>query len=290
MPPADQAPAAAPAAAPAPSPSPAPAAAPAPSPVPAASPAPAPSPAPEAAAASPAPEAAKPAEALPAEPAKADATVLGAEPPKPAEAPKPAETPKPAEGEKPPEAKESKEGSQSAEPAPPPTFEAFKLPEGVTVRPEIIGEFSTILGEFEGAAKADHAAVQALGQRLVDFHVARVNDTVKAIQESYQKAWSDQTAAWKKEFTEDPEIGGNRQRTTVDSALNFIRNHGGSEVQQAQLRDLFNKTGIGNHPAMIRLLANAGMAMSEGRPLAARAPAAQPKSKTQTLYGKSSAA
>ena len=82
----------------------------------------------------------------------------------------------------------------------------------------------------------------------------------------------------------DPEIGGNRWQTTVDSATNFIRTHGGTEAQQAEFHKIMDESGLGNHPAMIRILARAGAAMSEGRPLAAQAPAVA-LSKTQKLYG-----
>lgn len=174
---------------------------------------------------------------------------------------------------------------QSAEPAPPPTFEPFTLPEGATLEPERIGDFTNLLGAFEGQTKADHAAVQALGQQLIDRHVSEVQRVVAEVHKANVNAWDNLKTTWKDQFLSDPEIGGNRWQTTVDSATNFIRTHGGTEVEQAEFHHLMNESGLGNHRVMIRILARAGLAMSEGRPLAAQAPTMQ-LSKTQKLYGR----
>lgn len=218
--------------------------------------------------ASPAPAAA-PVEAAPE-------TVLGAPPV--------TEPTAPVEAEAAPDAAPVVEG-QSAEPAPLPTFDAFKLPEGMAFDQERIGEFTGLLGQFESKTKADHAEVQALGQQLLDRHVSEVQGAIESLNKAYMEKWAEQKVAWKDQFLQDPEIGGNRFQTTVDSANSFIRTHGGTEAQQAEFRALMESSGLGNHPAMIRILAKAGASMSEGRPLAAQAPAPAPKSKVETLYG-----
>lgn len=220
-----------------------------------------------------------PVEAAPEATEEAD-TVLGealkAEPPK-------VETPQP-------EVKVEeliKEEGQSDEPAPPPTYDPFTLPEGLSLEEDRVKEFTGILSEFEQKTKADHAEVQQFGQKAVDFHVAEVQKAVQSITQHMQDGWEKTKNDWKESFMSDPELGGNRWQTTVDSAMNFIRTHGGNADQQAEFRKLMNDSGIGNHPAMIRLLANAGIKMSEGKPLAATAPISPPKSKTATMYGRS---
>ena len=175
---------------------------------------------------------------------------------------------------------------QSDEPAPPPSYEPFTLPEGATVDAERIGDFTSLLGSFESQTKADHAAVQALGQQLMDRHVSEMQRVLQTVQEAGLAARTAQQTAWRDQFISDPEIGGNRQQTTVNSAIEFVRTHGGTEEQQAEFRQLMNETGIGNHPAMIRLLAKAGMAMSEGRPLAASQPSPSKPTRIQAMYGK----
>lgn len=232
--------------------------------------------------AAPAPDAPAPAPAEPVAPveaAPAPETVLG-------EAPKPAEEPKPeGEADKAPEGEAPKTDAPSDDPAPLPVYDAFALPDNVTVADERMGQFTNLLGEFERDAKADHASVQTLGQKLVDFHLTEVQDAVQKFQTLQMENWGKMQADWLKQTKEDPEIGGNRFDTAVNAALGFIRTHGGTDEQQAEFRSLMNTSGLGNHPAMIRLLAKAGMAMSEGKPLAAASPPPAPRSNTQRLYG-----
>lgn len=182
---------------------------------------------------------------------------------------------------------ENKEGSQSAEPAPPPTYEAFKMPEGVSLVPETLGKFTELLSTLETEGKADHALVQQFGQKAVDFYIAEVQKSATDIHKNLQTAWDQQKVEWKESFLKDPEIGGERSQTTVDSALKFIRTHGGTAEQQQEFKSLMETSGLGNHPAMIRLLARASEGMSEGKPLTAIRPAnTSVKSKVQTMYGK----
>jgi hypothetical protein len=212
-------------------------------------------------------------------------TVLGeALTDKPAEAPV-TET-KPAEGSEAP-VEQKNEGGQSDETAPPPKYEPFTLPEDVKLDDKKLGEFTSLLAELETSGKASHEAVQAFGQKAVEFYVNEVKDVVNNITKVYQDAWDKQKVTWKEQFLADPEIGGNRFQTTVDSALTFIRTHGGTAEQQQEFRNLMETSGLGNHPAMIRLLAKAGEAMSEGKPLVATTPVSAPKSKVSTMYGTS---
>jgi len=275
-------PVAAPAAAPATAPVVAPVAAPV-----AVAPTPTPAPAPETPpTASVEAQAPAPAQVADAAPAKAE-TVMGE-----ALDAKPAETPKPTEAQAPvaeaPKVEEQKatEG-QSEEPAPPPTYDPFTLPEGVSLDQERVNKFTEILGELERSGKADHAAVQQFGQKAVEFHIEEVKKAVTDVTSLYQQTWERQKTEWKDSFLKDPEIGGNRFQTTVDAARNFIRTHGGTPEQQQEFRNVMESSGLGNHPAVIRLLANAGAAMKEGVPLATVKPVSPPKSKTATLYGKS---
>ena len=169
------------------------------------------------------------------------------------------------------------EASQTEDPATPPSYEPFNLPDGAqTIDNEKLGQFTEILGKFK--------APQELGQELVNMYVAEVKDTLARVEKVQAEAWDKQKLAWKEAFIADPEIGGNRQETTVNAAREFITTYGGSPEQQTEIRQMMETSGLGNHPAMIRLLSAANLALSEGKPLPARAPVSQPKSKIQTLY------
>lgn len=212
--------------------------------------------------------------------AAAPSTVLG-------EALKAQDAPKePVEAPKTEEVKiEDKDGGQSAEPAPLPTYDAFILPDGVSMDNERMSDFTTALAEFERTSKADHAEVQKLGQDLVNKHVAMVQDAVQRLQEHNFTAFEKQKTEWKDAFVGDPEIGGNKQQTTVNAALEFIRTHGGTSEQQADFHNLMETTGVGNHPAMIRILSNAMDKMREGQPVPAKSPLPSVKNKIEKRYG-----
>lgn len=190
------------------------------------------------------------------------------------------EPPKPASED----AVEKTEG-QSDEPAPPPVYDTFTVPEGVTLDTERVEKFTAILSDLELTGKVPHEFAQQFGQKAVDFHVQEVQRVADDVAKLYQTTWERQKTEWKDTFLKDPEIGGNRFQTTVDAARNFIRTHGGTPEQQTEFRNVMETSGLGNHPAIIRLLSRAGMAMEEGRPLAATKPVSAPKSKVNTLYG-----
>lgn len=199
------------------------------------------------------------------------------------------ETDKPADGEVKAGADAEKPEGQSDEPAPPPVYEPFVVPEGISLDTERFAEITNVLSELE-AKGVDHAFAQEYGQKLVNMGAEVVNKALKDQTAYYTGLWDRQKTDWKDLFLKDPEIGGNRFKTTVDSALTFIRTHGGTDEQQAELRGLMDSSGLGNHPAILRLFSKAGVAMSEGKPLAAQAPAAVKKSKVETFYGKQNSA
>lgn len=201
-------------------------------------------------------------------------TLLG-DPPK---APAPVEPPAPV-------APQTPEVVQTETAPTPPVYEPFKTPEGTTFDTERLGKFTELLSGLEMTGKADHAAVQEFGQKAVDFHINEINRTSEELTKLYQTTWERQKTDWKDSFLKDPEIGGSNSDNSLVAANSFIITHGGTPEQQQEFRNLMNTSGIGNHPAMIRILAKAGLAMSEGRPLTAVKPLAPIKSKIATMYG-----
>lgn len=246
-----------------------------------------------------------PAATAPVPAAIAPTTILGAEPPKTdaktdakveapvadkpadtkAEAPKTEDAKKDASADVKPADQKKEEAKQSDEPAPLPTYEAFKLPEGISADEMRLGEFTKLLAEAE-LAKGDHTKMQDFGQKLVDRHIAEVQEVLKKQSDFFINAFEKQKVEWKEKFLSDPEIGGNRWQTTATAANEFISTHGGNAEQQKELRQLMESSGIGNHPAMIRVFAKAMMNMSEGKPLPAPKPESRPMSKVERRYGK----
>lgn len=178
------------------------------------------------------------------------------------------------------------EAAQSVEPAPLPTYEPFKFAEGITPDEKGLSTLTNLLGELE-LAKGDHGKTQEVGQKLVDYYVAEQQTNLKRQQEYFVGLFDKQKTSWKEAFMKDPEIGGERWETSANAAKEFISTHGGSEAQQKELRQLMEATGVGNHPAMIRIFAKAMKNMGEGTPLPAVKPeSSMPKSKIERRYGK----
>jgi hypothetical protein len=169
---------------------------------------------------------------------------------------------------------------------PKPTYEAFKIPDDIKLDDGKVSQFTELLSDLELTGKADHATVQAFGQKAVDFYLNEVKQYGENLTKLYQTTWENQKNTWKQATLADPQLGGNRLDTTISSVKSLIRTHGGTTEQQKEFSDVMESSGLGNHPALIRLLANIAVAYQEGKPLAAPKPIQDSKSKTETLYGK----
>lgn len=225
----------------------------------------------------PAPDAAPaPVEAAPA-PAAPSVTLLGETPKEPV-----ANPPVEADAQSP---EAPKEEGQSEEPAQPIVLDPFELPDGITLDAERVGEFTGKLVDFAKELKADPASIRDFGQNLLNMHMAEVTQAVTAFSQSQLERFESFKSELRQKVEADPQLGGNRLNTTLENANYAIRLFGGSPEQQSELRGALDALGVGNHPALIRLLDNAGAAMREGRPLAAKAPPSAPKSKIATMYG-----
>lgn len=189
---------------------------------------------------------------------------------------------------------QNKESSQS-QPAPLPTYEPFKLPEGVTVDEARLGEFTKDLAEFELAGKADHAVTQALGQKFLDKHIAALQEHTQRITDYYQNAFDKQKSEWKSAIEKDPVLGGNRIKTTMTEIANTIASVSTKEQHQA-FRDYASQSGIGNNPVVAHIVHNLTAEINRLRtkyeseksvkPLPAQPSAkAEPVSKVAKRYG-----
>ena len=244
-------------------------------------------------------------EVAPAEPASsvlsdargeaADLAAATETPPEPAAeaAPEaPAEVPAP-EPAKPDEVKaEEVAPPEPAEPPPFPTYEDFALPEGVEVDKERLGTFAHMLGEFEQKIATDpttaHAAAQELGQKLVNFYSDQLRTAHEQLAQQQVETWNRTREQWVDEFRNDPQIGRNRQETTLrrmGALMDLYGTHAGGESLQ-QVRDAFTATGAGDHPAVLRFVNwAAGRLVEAPRPIAAPPVVRKaPQTPSQRLY------
>ena len=248
----------------------------APAPVPAAPPVPAAAPVAPAAPSPPVVAAPAPVATPLATPAVAEAAPTSPEPPaQPAAEPAPvapAAEPEPASllgeaGAKPPEAAVPEPAATPEAPAPAaaPVYE-FKWQEGFTpLAAEELAPFTTVLGEAKVAPEA--------AQKLLDMHLAEIPKIIERVQKQSENLWNDTRKAWQDEIRADPELGGNRIQTVIQTCGQLINEYGGSAEQKQQLREVFNLTGAGDNPAVVRFIYNLGRALTEqSHPIAAPKP------------------
>lgn len=130
----------------------------------------------------------------------------------------------------------------------PEAYEDFKLPEGMEMDADV-------LGEFKGLAKELNIP-QAKAQQLIDFQTQLAAKQAEA----YQAAVTKQSQDWAASIKNDPEIGGANYDKSVESAIKVIQSFG-----DPALTELLNTSGLGNHPALFKFCHRISSAISEDK-------------------------
>lgn len=160
-----------------------------------------------------------------------------------------------AEAEKPPEKKpeakpeEKPAAAVIAEPEAKaaPVYTGFKMPEGVKLADEDLGRYTGILGK--------HGVTQEAGQDLIDMHIAELTKATQAIEKRQLDVFQSTREGWKQQYREDPEIGGNRQATSMKNAVDVVNQiFNGRAEQRGEFLKMLDWSGLGDHPEMIRAL------------------------------------
>lgn len=123
-----------------------------------------------------------------------------------------------------------------------PEVYTFEMPEGVELDKTASDEFSAVAKEL----KLD----QATAQRVADVGIKMA--------QRQQEVFETTKAAWAEQSRTDKEIGGDAFDQNMAVALKTLNTFGSPE-----LKDVLNASGLGNHPAVIKLLVKAGKAISE---------------------------
>lgn len=145
------------------------------------------------------------------------------------------------------EAKPSTTASEPAKATTPPAEEiSVKLPDGVEADPELLGALKDV-AKVSGL-KGEQA------QKLADAYVA----AQKRSEDNARVGWEQQQKAWVESLKSDADFGGQRFDGNVKSAQKAIERFG-----SPQLRELFNATGLGNHPELVKFAIRVGQALAE---------------------------
>lgn len=194
------------------------------------------------------------------EPAKAEESAAESGEKKPPEASDPK-----TEGDKKPEAKPEEKKAESTEstettadqkPQAPPVYEAYKVPETFKLEKDQLDKFNGILGKAELAGKADHAAMQALGQELVDFYQTEVSRIGQQVAKYQVDVWNRTVEQRVNDLKKDSELGGNRIETSLGNAKYALESlvPGFSKEDAAEWIKVADAGGVSHHRLTIKLL------------------------------------
>lgn len=132
---------------------------------------------------------------------------------------------------------------------PPPEYAEFKIPEGVPVD-------AALLTEFKPLAKA-LGLTQDKAQSAVDWFAKTMTPHI----EQQMAARVEQNIAeWAELTRADPELGGVKYDQNVD-----LSRKGLAAFASDQLKALFDSSGLGNHPEMVRHFVGLGKLVDEGK-------------------------
>ncbi|HEV2674142.1 MAG TPA: hypothetical protein VGV37_06330 [Aliidongia sp.] len=175
---------------------------------------------------------------------------------------KPAEEPKP--GEEPPTEPQAEKPAM--------VYEPFKTPEGVTLLPEQVDNYTKVLSE--------HGISQEAGQALLDRHLAACTEYAamvdKGVLERQHQAFADFRANEAKKIMGDPVLGGAGFNTTK-VAVAEMRDHFVSDAprgsdrykaEMAEFNQFLSNTGAGDMLPLWRLLNNVARKFKEPAPAA----------------------
>jgi hypothetical protein len=174
-----------------------------------------------------------------------------------------------------PKAAEPPKTEAQAQEAPLPTYQPLKLPENYTADEKIVGTLDQILGKFQNGTKAEQAAVESMRQELADMYIEHQKAQAAAAIEQQTKNWNAVRENWRDAFRKDPEIGGNRQETTLKQAGAVLTKYGSVMGEQAlsNLKLSMRVTGMGDNPEFIRFVNWASnFVVEKAKPVAATVP------------------
>lgn len=153
------------------------------------------------------------------------------------------------------------QGAQGGKPAvtAPEKYE-FKAPDNIALDDAVVAEFSTVAKELNLSQDAAQKVIDKIAPKLAEGNV-------KAIVAAMQK----RSQEWQDAVRNDTEIGGEKLGENL-----AVANKAVERFASPELRALLNPfdpvknptgTGLGNHPALVRLFWQIGKAISEDRPV-----------------------
>ena len=141
--------------------------------------------------------------------------------------------------------KETKKGDDKAEDAPK-DYEAFKVPEGVSLSKDMLSEFSSMAKDAK------------LSQEDAQKFINLASKSNMSVVQNQDKVFKDLVAGWKSEIQDDKDFGGSKYKDTLTGANRVLNKYG-----TRSLIKVLSSSGIGNNPELIKMFARLDRAMSE---------------------------
>jgi hypothetical protein len=155
---------------------------------------------------------------------------------------------KPSEGDAAATKEAADKAAADAAAAKPVEYTDFKLPEGLVADPEAITE-------LKGLSK-DLGLTQEQAQRVADLGAKQAQGFAAQVLQSQKDA----STRWATETTTDKELGGEKLQENL-----AVAKKGLEAVGTPELKALLNKSGLGNHPEIIRAFFKVGKTISEDK-------------------------
>ncbi len=151
----------------------------------------------------------------------------------------------------------------------PEAYEAFKLPENLSLDETLMGEFGTVAKELN--------LPQEAAQKLVDIAASMQAKTVQGVQDAINA----QAQQWESEVMTDSEVGGSAVQENLAVAKTAM-----AKFFPPEFAKFLEDTKLGSHPAMVKGLYRVGKAISQDGFVPGRPGNSGRPSHTEVLYTK----
>jgi hypothetical protein len=161
----------------------------------------------------------------------------------------------------------------------PEKYADYKVPEGFAIDPKVKDQADAL---FKGLGLTQEQA-----QSLIDLSTAVTAEQAKAPYEAYQKV----TDGWRKDAEAHPDLRGKlgpgqEVNVRIARALDGL----GDPKLASEFRAAMDLTGVGNHPAFIRVMDKLAQRVTEGTHVAGKGPSELGQSQTGTTSKPTAAA
>ena len=163
---------------------------------------------------------------------------------------------------------EDAEGEEDTTP-----YEEFTTPEGIEIDQDALAKATPLLRKLN--------ASQEDAQGLVDVVSDLIKGQIETAKEEGVNHWDQQRKEWRDEINADKDYGGDKLKENLHFADKFLDNFGDKEA----VKEALELTGVGDHPALIKLFIKAGKHFGEGKAVTTGNKAGGETSAADDFYG-----